>query len=76
MINRDKFMARRHWLRSVTRYVSLGGIGLLAWSLLARGGGACFRLTLPCQECELLAHCRLPRARRAKGPLKNTKATP
>lgn len=76
MENDDKLMARRQWLRSVARYVSLGGIGLVAWSLLSRCGGACFRLTLPCQECELLAHCRRPRARQAKGPRKNGKTTP
>jgi len=61
---------RREWLRSVTRWVMLGGLGVLAAVLVARrpnqsGSDDCGR-RLPCRQCGLMAHCRRPRARDAR----------
>ena len=38
----------------------------IAWFLVDRSHNNCFRRTLPCQDCGLLADCRLPRAATAK----------
>ena len=54
--------SRRHWLISAVRYLSLGGIGLLVWNNVSRPGRTCLRASSPCQECQLLARCRLPKA--------------
>ncbi len=72
----NALIARRNWLRSAARYVLLGGIGLITLILFSRSGGKCLRFTLPCQECELLAHCGLPRARQTRGTGKSAKAKP
>jgi hypothetical protein len=72
----DNAFSRRNWLLAVARYVTLGGIGLLAGHLVSRlGGSDCWRLTYPCQECRLLAQCRLPRARDFKATDKETGET-
>jgi hypothetical protein len=53
---------RRHWLIAVARYLTLGGVGLLVWNIVSRSGRVCLRVTSPCHECQLLAHCQLPKA--------------
>lgn len=68
----DFSMARRNWLRSVARFVALGGIALITTILVSRSNGSCLRLTLPCQECELLSRCRLPRAQHTRDIRENT----
>lgn len=72
----DERTPRRGWLIALARYFALSGIGLLAWNLVARSRGSCFRFTLPCEDCRLLAGCRLPRARVAKHGQQPTKVTP
>ena len=62
----DKRIARRHWLVSLGRYATLAGISVFAWNLVTRSQGRCFRVTLPCQDCGLLAQCRLPNAASAR----------
>ena len=62
----DQPIARRHWLIALGRYATLSGIGMFAWNLVARSPGHCFRLTVPCQDCGLLVHCRLPNAAAAR----------
>jgi hypothetical protein len=66
MNSQVKRVQRRGWLIAVARYLAVAGIGLLSWNLVRRSPGSCLRLTLPCQDCSLLAACRLPRARSAQ----------
>ena len=67
---------RRSWLITTGRYLALGGIGLLGWSLGRRSVSGCPQLSLPCQECAVLAHCSLPRAQAAQQQPQPTEVTP
>ena len=49
--------------RSVMRYLTLGGIGLLVWNAIWRSGDVCVRVTTSCDHCRLLANCQVPKAR-------------
>ena len=66
MNDQAKRYQRRSWLVALGRSLAVGGIGLLSWSLVRRSPSSCLRFTLPCQDCSLLAACRLPRARSAQ----------
>ena len=66
MNGQEKRYQRRGWLIALGRYLAVGGIGLLSWNLVSRSPSSCVRFTLPCQDCSLLAACRLPRARSAQ----------
>ena len=61
-----QLLPRRHWLIATARYATLGGVGLLVWKLIARPGQICLRATSPCQECQLLARCSLPKAQQER----------
>ncbi len=67
--------SRRGWLRAAGRYLAAGGIGLLCWNLLRRSSDSCWRATPPCQDCRLLAACRLPPARHAKSQRRHDEVT-
>ena len=67
---------RRTWLITMGRHLALGGIGLLGWSLGRRSASGCPRLSLPCQECVVLAHCSLPRAQAAQQQQQSAEVTP
>lgn len=66
MTNQEKNIARRDWLVALGRYVTLTGILALVGTLVARSPGHCSRLTAPCHDCGLLAHCRRPNAATAR----------
>jgi hypothetical protein len=57
-----ELLPRRHWLIATIRYLTLGAMGLFVWRMVARSDGVCPRFTSPCRECQLLAHCQLPKA--------------
>ena len=54
--------SRRAWLIAAGRYLALGVVTGVSWTLIRRDARVCRRVPLPCGGCRVLEVCQLPPA--------------